>query len=105
MTAPAIEQPLQEIGKGEDQPCRDEECGGTAEVEVDGDHKFYVCNDCGFEFGYEKVQTPNIGTAGDSCAVGVPETIRRAASGGMEGAMAAEASKAPVPLTLKMPTG
>jgi hypothetical protein len=93
---------LKELGSAEDVMCRDEECGGIAEVEVDGEHRYYVCEDCGFEFGYERVQMPTIGT-GDNCAIQVPESIRRAASQGMDSALAAEASKAPVPLTLGMP--
>jgi hypothetical protein len=88
---------LRELGTAEDSPCRDEECDGTAEVEVDGDHRFRVCQKCGFEFGYEKIETTGETHA---CGIGVPESIRRAASAGLEGAIRSEAAKQPVPVQI-----
>jgi len=76
-----------DLGVGEDIPCRDEECVGTAEVEVDGDHQYHVCGLCGFEFNHKRVD-PNK-RAEDACAIGVSEPLRRAASAAPEGALAA----------------
>jgi hypothetical protein len=48
-------------------------CGELAEPEQDGDLTYYACS-CGYEWGYQQeVQQDN------SCQLGVPEDIRRAA--------------------------
>jgi hypothetical protein len=77
-------------------PCRDSDCPGQAEEEVDGNVRYRVCLTCGFEFAYERVEI-----AGDQevCAIGVPEALRRAASGPMEHAMAPKM----LPLTVRNP--
>lgn len=76
--------------------CADPDCGGRAEAEQDGDHSYYSCIDCGFEFGYERIQSELREV--DSCAIGVPESVRKAASGPMEQAIAQEQKKGPVNL-------
>lgn len=69
-------------------PCRDSECEGIAEPEQDGDHLYYHCPVCEYDFGYERVPQPALTSdAGGTCAIGVPESIRAAASRGMERAM------------------
>lgn len=40
-------------------------CGGRAEPEQDGDLVYYAC-ECGFEFGYRRVEQQ------DTCAAGLP---------------------------------
>lgn len=59
--------------------CGDEDCPGPAEIEQDGEYRYYECVECGMAFGYHKVAVPG---ADDNCAIGVPEDVRRAASGG-----------------------
>ena len=77
-------------------PCRDPDCQGQAEEEVDGNVRYRVCLTCGFEFAYERVEV-----AGDQevCQIGIPEDLRRAASGPMEEAMAPKM----LPLTVRTP--
>jgi hypothetical protein len=77
-------------------PCRDPDCDGLGEEEVDGNVRYRVCQSCGFEYAYERVEI-----AGDQevCAIGVPEELRRAASGPMEQAMAPKS----IPLTVRNP--
>jgi len=56
-------------------PCYDPECaqdGGRAEPETDGDHRYFACTSCGYEFGYALVQQPE-----GSCAIGAGEETRR----------------------------
>lgn len=66
-------------------PCRDPDCQGSAEEEVDGTVRYRVCLTCGFEFAYERVE---VSGEQEVCAIGVPEALRRVASGPMERAMA-----------------
>lgn len=86
------ESDLKELGTGEDIACGDPECAEanspllTAEVEVDGDHKYHVCIECGYNFNYQKVE--GSGVADDACSIGVPESIRKIASAAPEGAIA-----------------
>jgi len=57
--------------------CRDPECPypqPSAQPELDGDWLFYACP-CGYEFPGGR-----IGQAEGTCAAGVPEAVRRAAS-------------------------
>lgn len=62
--------------------CKNPECKGIAEPEQDGDHGYWACTTCGFEFGYHKIETTQLAVdAAGSCAIGVPESIRRAFSG------------------------
>lgn len=85
----------------EERPCP--VCGEPAEPEIDGDHRYWECanDDCeapGYAFGYEKVEE---GTRIEgNCSVGVPESVRRAASAPMEGAISAERQAQPVDLGL-----
>jgi hypothetical protein len=57
-------------------PCIDEDCAGVAEVERDGDIIYFECNVCFSTFGYQR-----IGEVTDDCAIGVPQDVRRIASG------------------------
>lgn len=75
--------------------CADPECTGMAEPEVDGDHKYFACLACGFEFGYQKADTNLIPSSEGTCAIGVPESIRAAFSPPQE--------KKPVSLGLTIP--
>lgn len=54
--------------------CRDSECPGSAYPELDGDHRYYACEACGFEFGYSQVRQPD---EGGSCAMGISEGARQ----------------------------
>ena len=69
-------------------PCRDPSCEdpetgerSLAEPDQDGEHKYYVCEVCGMEFGYTQIEQA---AATGNCSIGVPETTRRALSGTME---------------------
>jgi hypothetical protein len=75
-------------------PCRDPDCDGLGEEEVDGNVRYRVCLTCGFEYAYERVE---ISGEQEVCAIGVPEALRRAASEPMERAMAPKA----IPLTVR----
>jgi hypothetical protein len=79
---------------GDTVPCRDPECIGTAEVEVDGDHRFYVCEACGFEFGHKKSEGTSLNS--DNCGIGVPESLRRRASAATQSAIQQEERAQPV---------
>lgn len=68
------------------------------EPEVDGDHKYKECPDCGYAWGYERVAEGV--TIDGSCSIGVPESVRRAASAPMETAIASERRAQPVELGL-----
>lgn len=90
-----------------DPECLEENGPRMAEPEQDGDHSYYICTVCGYEFGWGKVQSQTMAVEQDgSCQVGIPETIRRSASAGMENAMASaareEARTKPVDLGLKI---
>lgn len=60
-------------------PCADPACGGRAEPEQDGDHLYYDCTQCGYTFGFTRTDT-TLAHRDNTCAVGIPEDIRRAAS-------------------------
>lgn len=78
-------------------PCRDPECAGVAEPEQDGQTGFLACTECGHEFGYYKIETTPVPVdAQGSCAIGVPESIRRAFPG-------PKSVSAPVSLGLSIP--
>lgn len=72
----------------DEQPCRDPECSGVAEPEVDGAYRYLECVECGYQFAYERVDLPD-----DTCGLGVPEEIRRMAS--------IEPGRKMIPLTVK----
>lgn len=59
----------------ETRPCKDEDCAGTAEQEKDGDHTYYVCEVCGFEFDYQRTAQPQ---TGGTCQMGLEEGTRNA---------------------------
>jgi hypothetical protein len=69
-------------------PCSDPSCNGRAEPEQDGDHTYFECVDCGYCFGFQRVETVAVNRAGH-CSVGIPEDVRRAASQPMTNALAA----------------
>lgn len=70
--------------------CKDPECRGRAEPEQDGDHTYVECVQCGYAFGFQRVSTPSL-NPGNTCSVGIPEDVRRAASQPMTHALAASA--------------
>lgn len=59
----------------ESRPCFDPECSGTAVPEQEWDLVYLACEECGSEFGHMRV------SAEPDCSRGVPEAVRRAASG------------------------
>lgn len=59
--------------------CRDPECPGVAEPEQDGDTYFHACVECGYEFNFRIIRTTTVAGT-DTCAIGVPESVRRSAS-------------------------
>lgn len=66
--------------------------------ELDGSHRYWECEECGFAWGYELIEE---GTRIEgNCSIGVPESVRKAASAPMEQAIAREASSQPVDLGL-----
>ena len=78
-------------------PCRNPDCTdehghhGIAEPEQDGDVRYHECTTCGYAFGYERIETLSVQVKSEgSCAVGVPEDLRRRASAAMERAVTAE---------------
>lgn len=95
-----LEETLSQLVYCVDPECLDPATGvrSIAEPEQDGDHLFYECVTCGFAFGWEK-KPQTVATEG-SCAIGVPEDIRRAASAGMDAAMTAGLSPTEKPVTL-----
>lgn len=82
-------------------------CQEWVEPEVDGDHRYYECQECLYAWGYERVSE---GTRVEgSCAIGVPEAVRKAASLPAEKAAAIldreERQNRPAsPISLGMPT-
>lgn len=75
-------------------PCFDPECldehgnRSTAEPEQDGEHRYHACTTCGYTFGYHRVPATTItAKSGDTCAVGIPEDLRRSASAAMQHAL------------------
>lgn len=69
--------------------CRSEyDIETMVEPEVDGDHRYWECEECGFAFGYEKIEE-GVRIEGN-CSIGVPESVRRAASEPMLRAMNAD---------------
>jgi hypothetical protein len=56
-------------------PCFDPEGPGTAQPEEDGSLRYYACDSCGYEGGFEQVRVPQ-----GSCSLGIPEDVRRKAS-------------------------
>jgi tRNA(Ile2) C34 agmatinyltransferase TiaS len=74
--------------KAESVRCADPQCGGRAEPEQDGDHLYFECTDCGYAFGFSRMETALQQSTG-TCAVGIPEDVRRAASQPMTDALTA----------------
>lgn len=80
-------------------PCGDPDCEGVAEPEGDQELWYYVCDECGFEFDYQKVTTEVVSVEG--CSRGIPADVRRAASAPMERALGEQAKRSNiVPLTI-----
>jgi hypothetical protein len=98
-----------ELRDCEDRECLEENGPKTAEPEQDGDHKYWACTVCGFEFGWVKIDSQPISASAEGhCAVGVPAELRRAASGVAEGAAAKlerGSTKVPLGLTIKKRPG
>lgn len=74
--------------KAESVRCADPECSGRAEPEQDGDHTYFECEECGYAFGFTRLETVAVQPDG-ACSVGVPEDLRRAASQPMTKALRA----------------
>lgn len=82
--------------------CPDPECRGVAEPDQDGDHIFYECQSCGYQFGWEKAPAPAItGDSEGSCSIGVPESVRRAAAKFSDNALDQLDKSTPVSITRK----
>lgn len=80
-------------------PCGDPDCDGTAEPEGDQELRYFSCDVCGFEFGYQRVTTELAEVGG--CSLGIPADVRRAASAPMERALGEQAKRSNVvPLTI-----
>lgn len=87
-------------------PCFDPECvdptGARSVAEPDGDNelRYYTCETCGSEFGFQRVPENAIVPDGEggSCSIGVPEAVRRRASVPMERALAS--GPKPIPLQI-----
>lgn len=63
-------------------------CRHPAEPEQDGDLTYHDCGTCGYIFGFTRI-TPTLSAENsNTCAVGVPEAIRRAASAPAEATLA-----------------
>ena len=73
--------------------CQDEHgLHGVAEPEQDGEHRYHECTNCGYAFGWARVDVLSVQVKSEgSCAVGVPEDLRRRASAAMNAALAADA--------------
>jgi tRNA(Ile2) C34 agmatinyltransferase TiaS len=76
-------------------PCRDSSCPGRAEPDGDGELRFHVCPVCGYEFGYQRPETVEVK---DSCSLGVPVEVRKAASAPMGRVLADDARQAALPV-------
>jgi Zn ribbon nucleic-acid-binding protein len=70
------------------QPCpisltSPEDCDNTELVEIDrdGDHEYFECPECGYAFGHRKIPEEAGVKIDASCQAGIPEELRRAASG------------------------
>lgn len=74
--------------------CTDPECSGRAEPEQDGDYTYHECLECGYAFGFQRIETL-VANPADHCSVGIPEDVRRAASRPMTKALTASQ---PLPL-------
>jgi hypothetical protein len=82
-------------------PCANPECDNQeVEPEQDGEHLYFECEECGYGFGWEKIEE-GVRLEGN-CSIGVPESVRRASSAGMEGAIAAQKPAGVVDLGLSI---
>ena len=64
-----------QVQEGEAVPCIDDECPGTAEIEMENDLTYRECTECGSTWGYVRITSE-----GEYCQVGIPEEVRRAVS-------------------------
>jgi hypothetical protein len=62
-----------------------------AEPEGDGEHQWKECVTCGYQTGWVTTDAVSVGGSGDTCQVGIPEGVRRAASSHAERALAQQA--------------
>lgn len=64
---------------GDALPCANPDCDNEyVEPEADGDVTYHECEVCGYAWGYERLQERT--RIEGACALGVPESLRRAAS-------------------------
>lgn len=72
--------------EADERPCQNPDCDNEhVEPEVDGDHRYWECEDCGYAFGYERIDEST--RIEGNCSIGVPEDVRRQASAPMEAAL------------------
>lgn len=90
------------VADGKICPMTPDECerSEVVEPEIDGEHMYYECPDCGYAWGYQRVEGLSVE---GNCAIGVPEEVRREASAPMEQAMRKEQQKQPVSLGSTIP--
>jgi len=79
-------------------PVCPEEFGNQSlvEPEVDGQHRYWECQNCGYAWGYELISEGS--ELNGACSMGVPEAVRRAAS------FSPEEKTATGPVLLGMPS-
>jgi hypothetical protein len=82
----------------DERPCANPECDNEAvEPEADGDVRYWECLECGYAWGYERLEERT--RIEGACSLGISENVRRAASAPAEGYL----SK-PATVSLGMPT-
>lgn len=67
-----------------------------AEPEGDDTHQWKECVTCGYQTGWVQIDAVSVGGSGESCQVGVPESVRRAASSYAEKAISQRDQGAPL---------
>lgn len=96
-------EPQLDIWQDKTVPCADSECDGQGEPDGDNELKYYTCDNCGYEFGYQRIpQTVISEDQAGNCSVGIPEEVRRRASVPMELALREQQRReaGPVPLQI-----
>ena len=78
------------VTEEDDQHCIYDDCPGVPESEMDGGYFYFSCPECGSEWGYRQLPSK---VDDESCGIGVPVDVRRAASTPMEAAIAQEEAR------------
>ena len=80
------------------EPCANPDCDNEfVEPESDGDVSYLECEVCGYAWGYRRLEERT--RIDGSCSLGVPESVRRAAS-----APAEQELRRGAPVSLGMPS-